>query len=731
MVRRFCLGLSLALVTTAAACGGGSAIPAAGGTRESGQSHLMDSTFAGKNQCNPANHDRPFVVEWDATDASSFQARTANDIVFVKYEGCNLTVIDSCSDDSVRGSFGSYKPIDWTAGAVEKVDVDNMVDLYAKLPLGVALLGGRVESGEKFHMEYFVSGTRSATRPAIYAADLAKNPGCNGVTHFVYGYNLGAFALGSQSKIAGHAGGTVWGAGAGGDAKYASAVEKKGGDLSSCTGASAHELDTCKVPVRLTLRAITPGESPDHEAARAPETPDALNLAGKLQASNEQQRNAAEHWQAAQTKMQSGDGKGCLAELDTHDKLDTRPEGLSTNVKAGGAHLRAICVMLTGQCAAGRAMARKAFEVSSSQLKPEEIDRIVDGTASTYCRGSLSDRDTLLRAIHVFQAQSERVTVADCQRAYDGAMRVIDKVPAKDNMDPVSDARHTLLLGAPKCFARAGDCVSAWRIAKEQDEAYSRVRSYASTDHTKRSMFVTGVGSLCFDKDQGKLTDAETVFRSVAELGEARETNPPTPAFCEARIAAGKAALPRALAASHGDDLKYEPDHLAKAGAECLAMANDCPSAWKRYAEIERAFPIRKPDELERGIRGGFREAARSCQFKPQGAMTPNETVYWAAGVLEDGTRTRIDARACTAAFEDAKRAAPAFVGDKAINSSWHYGTRDIPQSYGRCMEKASDCQAAWKAFQAAFPIFSSHPESEPAKIRSWFESSVSACRGK
>ena len=56
---------------------------------------------------------------------SSFQARTATDVVFVKYEGCNLTVIDSCSDDSVRGALGSYKPVDWTGGAVEKVDIGN------------------------------------------------------------------------------------------------------------------------------------------------------------------------------------------------------------------------------------------------------------------------------------------------------------------------------------------------------------------------------------------------------------------------------------------------------------------------------------------------------------------------------------------------------------------------------------------------------------------------------
>src|SRR5215471_10349080 len=90
------------------ACGGGGA--AAPGPSES----LMSRTFAGQNRCNAKNHDRPFVIEWDATDMSSFQARAANDVVFVRYEGCDLKVLDACADDAVRGSLGAYKNVEWT-----------------------------------------------------------------------------------------------------------------------------------------------------------------------------------------------------------------------------------------------------------------------------------------------------------------------------------------------------------------------------------------------------------------------------------------------------------------------------------------------------------------------------------------------------------------------------------------------------------------------------------------
>ncbi len=186
--------LAVALTACAAAQAPGAA------KRESGQSQLMGQTFAGQNKCNPEDHERPFVIEWDATDMSSFESLAKRDVVVVRYEGCKLRILDGCRDDSVPGAYGSYRPVSWTAGSLERVEIGSEADLYAKLPLGVGELGGRVAGGEKFRMEYFVAGTRNATRPGIYRGDLADNPGCQGATHFVYGYNLGAFALGSTSE---------------------------------------------------------------------------------------------------------------------------------------------------------------------------------------------------------------------------------------------------------------------------------------------------------------------------------------------------------------------------------------------------------------------------------------------------------------------------------------------------------------------------------------------------
>jgi hypothetical protein len=41
--------------------------------------------------------------------------------------------------------------------------------------------------------------TRRATRPYVYRKELDRFPGCRGVTHAVYAFNLGAFALGHDS----------------------------------------------------------------------------------------------------------------------------------------------------------------------------------------------------------------------------------------------------------------------------------------------------------------------------------------------------------------------------------------------------------------------------------------------------------------------------------------------------------------------------------------------------
>jgi len=372
------------LALTVVSCGGDPDLPAMGPERESGQSSLMDKTVAGRKTCNTEAADRPFVIEWDATDMSMFENRAATDVVFVQYKECNLRVLDACANDSIRGQLGAYRPVEWTSGSVEKMDISDEGELYAKLPLGVATLGGRVQAGEKFTMEYFVSGVRTATRSGAYQGDIAAIPGCKGATHFVYGFSLGAFALGSQKRLAVGADATAAGVGAGGSRVTSTSADKKGGVIESCRGESAKEVKSCQVPIRLMLRALEAGTSPESAAAdkggavpaeAAPSGPGNGPGGSAFMEETKLRESAAR-------KRVMGDGKGCLADFDAADKqfpnsarASTRPDGMM--------NIRAACLMLAGQCDVGKILLRQSYEHMG--MKGDTIDTLVKVEADKSC----------------------------------------------------------------------------------------------------------------------------------------------------------------------------------------------------------------------------------------------------------------------------------------------------------------------------------------------------------
>ena len=460
------LGVSL-LTLSVATAPGCVKVPSAKNERESGQSKLMDDTVAGRGKCDPENHERPFIIEWDATDMSSFESYAANDMVMVRYEGCKLTVIDSCRDDSIRGSLGSYKAVEWTSGSLEAIDIADENELYAKLPLGEATLGGRVRSGEKFKMEYYVAGTRTATRSKVYSADLAKKDGCEDVTHFVYAYNLGAFALGSVQSLEASAGASLYGFGGGGNKTTTRKADKKGGDLGKCQSDSAKEIDGCKVPVRLTLRKVTEGENPKEEEMRAADTDASLNAAAQLEAKMAAQGEAGERYLAASQRANAKDGKACLAELDKYDKL--APKQQSTDPKAPQAELRGRCLMIAGKCDAGKQLVRKVFENNNPTGQgPEGIQRTVDGYVSMYCQGAMKPKDALNKALmDLTMGMSNKKPVKECHEAYATVKKVGPTVkldPDDDDDRRLQDSQKNAHYYAAACVAKAGDCEGAWTI---------------------------------------------------------------------------------------------------------------------------------------------------------------------------------------------------------------------------------------------------------------------------
>ncbi len=363
----FGLALACPAAIWGAGCGGAPVAP----TREA----AVESTYAGSHKCEATAHTRPFVIEWDATDMSTFESRASKDLVFVRYQGCDLEVLNSCADDAIAGSFGAYRPPAWTSGSVETVDIENTGDLYAKLPLGVATLGGKVERGIKLRMEYYVSGVATATREQVYRESLAKNPACATATHFVYGFNLGAFSIFSEETAKDSAGAEVQGVGVGGESTRKRQSEKLGGELAACKGTTAADTDKCRIPIRLMLKPITPGADPTPPAPPPTDAPFAagspLEQAGKLRSS-------------AGEKMQLKDGKGCLADLDRADTIDPDPSRSSHKPKAL-LHLRATCELIAGDCKSGRQHLREARQVQLPGVPAATIDVMVDNDVQRFC----------------------------------------------------------------------------------------------------------------------------------------------------------------------------------------------------------------------------------------------------------------------------------------------------------------------------------------------------------
>lgn len=97
-------------------------------------------------------------------------------------------------------------------------------------------------------------------------------------------------------------------------------------------------------------------------------------------------RSAEEHLAEAQAKMNARDGRGCLAALDAHDQIDSSPDRRSTSAAAfHPATWRAQCLMLNGQCDAGKALFRIAYTLQYGNVSSAQVDSITESHAGMFC----------------------------------------------------------------------------------------------------------------------------------------------------------------------------------------------------------------------------------------------------------------------------------------------------------------------------------------------------------
>jgi hypothetical protein len=431
----------------------------------SGPNAMLDDVAVGQNRCPDAEGEaRPFVVEWDATDLATFEAKSSRDLIFVKYAGCEVELLYGCSDNGVPGRYGAYAAPVFTSGTVESFEMRNQDELYAKLPLGAVNQSGKVEVGQTLELQYFVSGAVTSTRNYVERAVIADNGRCKGATHFVSAFNLGAFRLLAHEH---HRAGIEAGVGGSQTASESSNL-KHGGDLESC---KTHGQQHCRVPIRLVLQPIDESaQNLDASAAGAPR-PD------PEPAEDTVSERAAKLRDAAEAKSEAGDGPGCLADLDRADALDD-----SDATRGVSLALRGMCTMLSGDCKTGEKLLREAAELLDVDKKATEISlqAFVGRSTLKYC--PLAQLDEESRGMATWTRSREARTnnqPALCEANAAAALELI-RQQKKAGKQPDSWALDTLG-EASDCLWSRGNCeaakkwaIQAWIERSKDPEAEAR-----------------------------------------------------------------------------------------------------------------------------------------------------------------------------------------------------------------------------------------------------------------
>jgi hypothetical protein len=463
----------IGLVPLAAACGGGKPP-----TMQGREGMLSKTAIAQKCEEAAKGHDRPFVIEWDATDLASFEALAHRDTVVVKYAGCDIQVLDRCADASVSARLGAYGAPQFTSGTVQGFDIGNEGELYAKLPLGAASLSGKVSAGENLHLKYFVSGVSTTSRDALYSDDIAKIPGCAGATHFVWAYNLGAFELNSAAHNAEEAQAGFGNIGAGGSHGHQESSLANGGSMDSC---STNDQRSCRVPIRLVLRAITQGSDPAGASGQQ-----MVNIGGtNMTVAQATQKNAFDNTPAGQAvkmieeanhREQSGDGKGCVDLLDRAVNLDP-----SEADRIGRSH--AVCQMKAGSCDIGKKEFRQyTMKNDPNRTKSDvQIDEEVKQVAKFNCPASFeSDPGEFMRrtGTDVHDARQSK-DGRRCQTLADG---IQSKIKDLKPSDPGRSQGISAQGDAALCVAENNGCKAGYEIYKRNYRLQLPTMTQATVD---------------------------------------------------------------------------------------------------------------------------------------------------------------------------------------------------------------------------------------------------------
>lgn len=222
------LGSSLTIWAPGAGCK-----KTGGAAQEIAQAPTMESV-TGESKCGVrSSASKPLVIEWPGAERAALEARATRGLVAVRYEGCEMEVLTSCTGD------GEYEYLGLTQKR-EGVKITNADELYAQLPVGAAGLEGKLERSGQLNVDMVIVGRREADKTQFTERDFTGR--CAEATHVITGLTVGAFTFysGKAAEVGG--GVTVGNVGVGASSSTDQEILKSDGNGEACAMASSEDL---------------------------------------------------------------------------------------------------------------------------------------------------------------------------------------------------------------------------------------------------------------------------------------------------------------------------------------------------------------------------------------------------------------------------------------------------------------------------------------------------------
>ncbi len=226
---------------------------ACAGPRYSGPS--VPAMRAPEERCRVGSgRSNPIVTEWPASEKANLEAQLRSGAVAVEYTGCSMRVLTSCR---LPGAYGWLR----TTPSSDVVEIDDLDQLYAKLPLGAVSLEGELRRSGKLSITTYVAG-----QLRLGGATAAQVPGqgeCARATHVIGAIAVGAFSMSGSGSANGKAdvGLTRLGMSAGARSDRSAGIGRAAGDWQSCgLGTDEAPHPNCRSPIQVFLWPI-PGRA--------------------------------------------------------------------------------------------------------------------------------------------------------------------------------------------------------------------------------------------------------------------------------------------------------------------------------------------------------------------------------------------------------------------------------------------------------------------------------------